>query len=355
MDKVRVYFDGLGLAFDVNRVAFSIGGKDIYWYGIIIAAGFLIAMIYAIRNIRRFGIEADRMIDVAIGAIIGGVIGARIYYVIFALDAYKGNFWKVFAIWEGGLAIYGGIIGAFLDGYFLCRWRKVNFRAMADMASVGLLIGQGIGRWGNFINQEAFGSNTTLPWGMFSDETAAYLASVQDTLLLEGITVYPNQPVHPCFLYESLWCLIGALLLYLYINKRRFDGEMIMMYCAWYGFGRFFIEGVRTDSLMIGMIRVSQLVSAIIFIAAIVIILAIRSKIKRSGDPEYMKLYCNTEESIAMLEEADRKAKEEKEKRVAKKAGLPYPEDENVEENEPETVEDCDESEPETEPQKEEE
>lgn len=190
--------------------------------------------------------------------------------------------------------------------------------ATADMASIGLLIGQGIGRWGNYVNQEAFGTNTTLPWGMYSSETYVQLAMEQAKLAENGITVNPALPVHPCFLYESLWCLLGCVLLYLYINKRRFDGEMILMYAAWYGFARFFIEGHRIDSLMLGKIRVSQLLSALICIAAIVAIIIIRSKIKRNKDSEYLKLYCKTEESITMLEERAKLIKEEKEKKAAK-------------------------------------
>ncbi len=320
MDSVQVVFEGLGLTFNIKRVAFTIGEITVYWYGVIIALGFLLAILYAIRNSPRFGLDPDRVIDVAIGSIIAGIIGARLYYVLFSFNDYKDDPISIFKIWEGGLAILGGVIGALIVAVFLCRWRKISFKATADMASIGLLVGQGIGRWGNYLNQEAFGTNTTLPWGMYSSETYVQLAMNQAKLAENGITVDPTLPVHPCFLYESLWCLLGCVLLYLYINKRRFDGEMILMYAAWYGFGRFFIEGLRVDSLMLGKIRVSQLLSALICIAAIVAIIIIRSKIKRNKDPEYLKLYCKTEESIAMLEDRARLVKEEKEKRAAKKS-----------------------------------
>ena len=151
---------------------------------------------------------------------------------------------------------------------------------MLDLAAMGFLIGQGLGRWGNFFNQEAFGTNTTLPWGMYSDGTAAYLSGVQSTLAAQGITVDPSMPVHPTFLYESIWCLLGFVLLALYIPRRRFHGEIALMYAAWYGAERCLVEGLRTDSLMLGGVRISQLVAGISVVAALALLICLRRKYK---------------------------------------------------------------------------
>lgn len=195
-------------------MAFQIGPITANWYGVIIAAGFLVAIIYSFARMKKFGLNEDRTLDVIIAGIIGGIVGARLYYVIFAFDEFKGDPLKIFRIWEGGLAIYGGIIGAILVGWLFCYIRKVKFLPLLDMVGSGFLIGQAIGRWGNFVNIEAFGSNTTLPWGMTSDKIVNYLTYKAPELAEIGITVDPNMPVHPCFLYESIWCLIGFILLH---------------------------------------------------------------------------------------------------------------------------------------------
>ena len=164
-----VSFPGLGLEFEVNREAlqFSLFGKEItlYWYGILIALGFLLAIVYAMVNAKRFKLDRDKMVDVIIAGTIGAIIFARLYYVIFSWSQYKDDFWSIFKIWEGGLAIYGGIIGAFLFGAIMCKLRKVNILDMCDLAGIGFLIGQCIGRWGNFFNQEAYGVNTHIAMG----------------------------------------------------------------------------------------------------------------------------------------------------------------------------------------------
>ena len=151
---------------------------------------------------------------------------------------------------------------------------------MFDLAGMGFLLGQGIGRWGNFVNQEAFGTNTTLPWGMYSEGTCNYLSSVQETLAAQGVAVDPSLPVHPTFLYESIWCLLGFFLLWAYMKRRKFHGELILMYVMWYGAERFFVEGLRTDSLMVGSFRISQVIAAVSVIAALCIWLALRKKYK---------------------------------------------------------------------------
>lgn len=283
-----VSFPGLGIEVTINNIAFqfSLFGKEftIYWYGILIATGFALAIVYAMCNAKRYDLNKDKMVDVIIGGTIGAVICARLYFVIFSWSKYKGDFWSIFKIWEGGLAIYGGIIGAFVVGWLMCKWRKVNVLDMFDVASIGFLIGQGIGRWGNFFNQEAYGANTTLPWGMTSAKISSELAASATELSGMGVTVDPSLPVHPCFLYESIWCLLGVLVLHLLSRKRKFKGQIVLSYAIWYGVGRVVIEGLRTDSLMVGSIRVSQLLSAVLIIVAIVLmVIGIRRQKERES------------------------------------------------------------------------
>lgn len=270
-----VSFPGLGLDFEVNRVAFSIGDLPVYWYGILIALGFILAILYVSRRAREFGVDADRMLDVILGGAIGGIVGARAYYVILQWDYYGQNLSQIFNTRSGGMAIYGGLIGGVLIGLLMCKIRRVKFMPALDLVVGGFLIGQGIGRWGNFVNQEAFGTNTTLPWGMYSEGTYNYLLSVQATLAAEGVTVDPTQPVHPTFLYESIWCLVGVVLLASHIKKRRFNGELFLLYIIWYGLGRYWIEGLRTDALMVtSTLRTSQLVALVSVATAVVLLVA---------------------------------------------------------------------------------
>lgn len=326
-------FPKLGFKFTMNPTAFSIGEFSVAWYGIIIAVGFLLALWYGMRNAKRLGVNTDKMIDVVIGGIIGGIIGARLYYVIFSWDNYKDNLTDIFMIWNGGLAIYGGIIGAVLVGGLVCKWRKVKFPAMLDLAAPGFLIGQAVGRWGNFVNIEAYGSNTDLPWGMWSKKIVDDYAHLTST----GAGFNTAEPVHPCFLYESLWCLLGFFLIHFLVSKRRrFDGEVFLSYVAWYGLGRVFIEGLRVDSLPLGNLRVSQVLAGLSVLIAVAFIIAIRRKIARSGDPDYLKPYAQTEawaEEQAAAAEAVRRAKE---KKARKKAGLPMEEPEHPDEDEDE-------------------
>lgn len=260
---------------DINAVLVKIGALEIRWYGLLIGIGMLLAVAYAMKRAPKFGVDSDKVIDVVFGSIIIGVIGARAYYVVFNYQKeYAGRpFWDIFKINEGGLAIYGGIIFGLLAGYFFCKWRKVKVLPMFDLTALGFLIGQGLGRWGNFTNQEAFGSNTTLPWGMYSSNTERYLSFMQNSLASEGVIVDPTMPVHPCFLYESLWCFAGFAMLHFFSKKRKYDGQIFLMYLAWYGFGRFWIEGLRTDSLMIGPMRVSQLLAALLVTASVILML----------------------------------------------------------------------------------
>ena len=231
--------------------SFTLFGRTFYWYGVIIAVGFILAMLYCARHCRRCGIQPDTLYDFLIWMIPIAIIGARLYYVIFQWSDYRGHPIDALKIWEGGLAIYGGVIAGLLTGIVWCRKKKIPFGAMADVCAPGLLIGQCIGRWGNFVNGEAHGGPTTLPWGM---------------------TIDGQSMVHPTFLYESLWNLAGFVLLHFYSKKRRFKGEIALLYAAWYGAGRAWIEGLRTDSLYIGSIRVSQLLAIISCIAAVAVL-----------------------------------------------------------------------------------
>ena len=265
-----VQFPGLGLSFHLNRVAFSIGGVHIYWYGVCIAVGLCLALVFAFRHSIEFGVDPDGMVDVILIGVVLGIASARAYYVAMAPFKYQ-SIWEMIAIRDGGLAIYGGIIGGFLFGGLACKWRKVPVLPMFDLTAMGFLVGQCCGRWGNFFNQEAFGCNTTLPWGMFSETTRAYLMGSTVTAQ-SGVTIDPNLPVHPTFLYESIWCFVGFLLLFRYIKKRKFNGDIALRYMIWYGAGRFWIEALRTDSLMlvpsIGL-RASQLVAGIAVVVGV--------------------------------------------------------------------------------------
>lgn len=274
----------------LNPIAFSINignfSWNIYWYGIIIALGFLLALIYGYINAGRFNINLDRMLDIIIVTVPVAILSARTYYLIFDGEKLEsiGDFFG-FGDSSGfaGLAIYGAVIGAALAGSLMCKLRKVNIPDMLDLASLGFLIGQGVGRWGNFVNQEAFGTLTGSSWwGMESVNTIAVCG--------KGL-------VHPCFLYESIWCITGFFILNHFSKKRAYSGQIALMYCAWYGFGRAFIELLRTDSLMLGTFRVSSLLSFILCVGAVTALVIINKKQKAiNADKTYIKLFENNEE-----------------------------------------------------------
>lgn len=282
-----------GIHLKLSPIAFSIpigsGHWDIYWYGIIIATGFLLALIYGLKNAPRYGLNSDRMLDVILVATPVAILSARTYYVIFDGEKLNGigDFFG-FGTSSGfaGLAIYGGVIGAFAAGAVMCKIRKVKILDMFDVAATGFLIGQGIGRWGNFINQEAYGAFTGSSfWGMQSEKTVSEMG--------EGL-------VHPCFLYESIWCIAGFFILNHFSKKRRFSGEISLMYCVWYGFGRGFIELLRTDSLMIGNLRVSCLLSFLISIAAFSALAVLRNRYKENSSlADYEEVFTDNGEPDA--------------------------------------------------------
>lgn len=305
----QISFPKLGWKFNINPTAFKIGSIEIQWYGILITLGLVLAVLYCFPKMKRFGIDSDRAFDAVIGGVIGGIIGARAYYVIFNWSEYKGNFKEIFNTRGGGLAIYGGLIGAVLVGLLICKIRKVKMLPMLDVSVLGFLIGQGIGRWGNFVNQEAFGSNTDSLFGMTGGRIQAELVwqttDMEGNLYQKGTEVFANYAVHPCFLYESLWCIAGFILLSLWSKRRKYDGQIFLMYLGWYGIERFFVEGLRTDSLMLGNIRVSQMLSAVL--VAVSVILQIVLFFRRRRDPERFVLYANTDESRQLIEESKRK------------------------------------------------
>lgn len=264
--EYNVSFPGLGLDFTISPVAFSVGSYPIYWYGIIIASGLLLAVLYAWRSAPRFNVDFNKLVNCILVGIITGIIGARLYFCFFQWDYYSRNPIEILYINNGGLAIYGGIIGALAGGLTVAKIQKMKILPILDIAMMGFLLGQGIGRWGNFTNQEAFGTPTNLPWRMVSEGTD-----------MVG--------VHPCFLYESLWCLLGFVLLHFYGKyKQKYSGQIFFSYLVWYGFERMFVEGLRTDSLylpfqLFGMdIRVSQVLSFAIFVTGLVMLIINRNK-----------------------------------------------------------------------------
>ncbi len=261
-----------GIHLTLNPIAFTLpigDGWPVYWYGIIIAIGFLLAIIYGMKNAERFGVNTDKMLDVVIVTTPISILCARTYYVIF--DGVKvtslSDFFG-FGNGEGfsGIAIYGAVIGAFACGAVMCFIKKIKIFDMFDLAATAFLIGQGIGRWGNFMNQEAYGTFTgSTWWGMQSNRTISEMG--------EGL-------VHPCFLYESIWCIAGFFVLNYFSKKRKYSGQITLLYCVWYGFERAIVENLRTDSLMLGKLRISVLVSIAICIAAAVALMVINKKQK---------------------------------------------------------------------------
>ncbi len=290
MSKI-VTFPGLGLEFELNPIAFSVFGWDVHWYGVIIACGFLLAVAYCYWRAPRFGVDQEKLIDMLFFAVPLCIIGARAYYVIFnpavCFNA-DGSFslYNTIAIWDGGLAIYGAIIMAILTVAVYCKVRRQNFWDYTDIGCFGVLIGQLVGRWGNFVNVEAFGGVTDLPWRMCSPSIADYL--LQHGLVDEAAyqqVLDGTLGVHPTFFYESMWNLLGFILLVLIARKgRKFNGQLFLSYVVWYGVGRAVIEGLRTDSLyFFGTgLRSSQILGLASALVAIVV-MAIR--FRTAGPP----------------------------------------------------------------------
>lgn len=231
----------------MDRIAFTIFGVDVAWYGIIISLGMILGVIVASIRAKRAGLHSDTIVDMAIIVIPLAIIGARIYYFVFTYNPEIHSLLDVFDFRSGGLAIHGGLIGGILGGYLFTKYKKINFWKLADVVAPSIVLGQAIGRWGNYVNQEAHGGPTDLPWAIEVD----------------------GQMVHPTFLYESLWNIGIFLFLLWYSKKKKVTGEVFLFYLALYSLGRMFIEGLRTDSLMLGEFRVAQLISLAIILGAL--------------------------------------------------------------------------------------
>ena len=261
----NISFPAMGLSMNISPTAFHIGSKPIYWYAIIILTGFLLGVLFVARDSKKRGLEPECVWDIALIGLIAGIIGARIYYVLFALHEFT-RFWDVFKIWNGGLAIYGGIIGALISTAIYCKVKRLNILNTFDVCCPGLFIGQAIGRWGNFVNTEVYGGVTSLPWGM---------------------SINGEPPVHPLFLYESLWNTLGLVLICILRRKKIADGQIICFYAGWYSLGRLFLEGMRDPQYILyvipGVLGISQLVAAIGIVAAAVLFVILTRKGKKSA------------------------------------------------------------------------
>jgi phosphatidylglycerol:prolipoprotein diacylglycerol transferase len=246
-------FPGIGLEFQRNPVIFRFSEDyALHWYGLIIAAGFLLAALYCLRQTKHFGLKQDDLYDMLFAAIPAGIVGSRLYYVAFNWNDFRDEPLSILYTWQGGMTIHGAIIGASAAAALFCWVRRISIGAMLDVGAMGLLIGQAVGRWGNFVNGEVYGKPTDLPWRM----------------LVRG------REVHPLFLYECLWNLIGLALLRLLMNKRRYNGQMFTVYIAWYGLGRGLMEGMRASefNLMAGEWMVSQALAAASCVAALTLL-----------------------------------------------------------------------------------
>ena len=295
MTDSPIRFPGLfgDWAFTASSKAIDVG-HGVYWYGILIATGLVLALLLALSQRKKYGISEENLYDGLLWGIPVGIVGARVYYVLFYLDRFrdadgKFDFGAAIAFWDGGLAIYGTVIGIIILGACLSRRKGFKLLAMTDLVVMGLLVGQIVGRWGNFMNREAFGAETTVPWRMQLTTKAGELIEV-----------------HPTFLYESLWNLVGLLLLLFVVSKhRKFDGQNTWFYFLWYGIGRFWVEGLRTDSLylfdwqLFGQpIRVSQALSAVMVVVSL--FLLVWNLVLHPHKPE--ELYVN---QVAAREQAE--------------------------------------------------
>ena len=271
-----ISFPSLGIEVNPARTL-SLGPLTIHYYGLIIALGLILAVVYACKRSKAFGVKEDDILDGVLWVTPFAIVCARVYYVIFSWDAYAGDPISALYIWEGGLAIYGGVLGAVLGVAVFCRVKKIPVTTVLDMVLLGFLIGQAIGRWGNFFNREAFGSATDsfLRMGLYNEITGTW------------------EYHHPTFLYESLWNLTGFVLLHVLSKRRKYDGQIALGYAAWYGLGRIIIEGLRTDSLYWGPFRVSQLLAALSCLAAVGVLLWQHF---RPHDPA--ELYVNRQKAV---------------------------------------------------------
>ena len=251
-------FPCLGLEFKVNRIAFELFGAPVYYYALIILLGFMLALLFVNMTCKKRGVEPDAIFDIAFWGLISGIVGARIYYCIFDSDVLSESFWNIFKLWEGGLAIYGGLIGAAISTSIYCIRHKLSILKVFDVACPGVLIGQADGRWGNFVNAEVYGR-----------ETNNFLR----------MTINGGAGVHPLFLYESLWNILGLILIIIFRDKKKADGQVFFFYTLWYGTGRLFLEGMRQSEYILwlidGKLGISQLVAAICIILSVIALIVL--------------------------------------------------------------------------------
>ena len=296
MDRFTVSFPGIGIApFEINKIAFTLpifGGLEVRWYGLILTFGIVAGLLYTLYHAKFEGISTDDVLDFAIYTVLSAIVGARTYYVLTTLKDPATGAWNyhgfidVIAIWNGGIAMYGSIIGGALALFLVSKVKKFDRTKMIkifDMVAPSVMLGQIIGRWGNFCNGEAHGIETSanffLRMGLMGDADGASF---------KYMTYF-----HPTFLYESLWNLVGFLIIHFLYKKKKFDGQVTLMYLAWYGFGRMFIEGLRTDSLYIGVFRISQVVGFLCFLICTTLLVLRLVRVRRAGldGEEYVPLY----------------------------------------------------------------
>lgn len=302
-------FPGLGIeGWEINSIAFTLpifGGLQVRWYGLVIAIGMLLAIVYASYRCKQHGIKVDDLVDIAIFTIFFGVIGARLYYVALNPEKFP-TFLDVIGMGENskgfaGLAIYGGVVVGALTIFVVCRIKKISWRKLFDSAAPGVMIAQAMGRWGNFFNGEAYGSVTTLPWRMCSPKFASELSRIEAdpdkgvapiTAEQYDQIINGTLGVHPTFLYELLWNILGFILINIFYKKKKFDGQIALYYFAWYGFGRMLIEGLRMDSMYIGStgIRSNQLLGFLFFALASALLVYGLIYVKKHPDSKFAQV-----------------------------------------------------------------
>ena len=269
---ITISVPGIGIEpFQVNPVAFSVGSLEVRWYGIIITLGIIFSVLYCSYRAKQEGISYDDLLDMAIFTVIFGVIGARLYYVLTSLSEYD-SFMEMIAIWNGGIAIYGAIIAGAITIFCVCKYKKINWRKAFDMVAPAVMMAQAIGRWGNFFNGEAYGYEVTSD-SIFYFIRMGLLPNIKSNFVIHYF--------HPTFLYESIWNLCGFIIINALYKKKKFDGQIVLMYISWYGFGRMFIEGLRTDSLYVGAFRISQVVGFVCFVVGTILLVYKLAKCRR--------------------------------------------------------------------------
>ena len=320
MNTNVIAFPNLDLGpWEINKFLIQIGNFKVAWYGIIITIGIILAVLYTIKRGKQEGFTTDDVLDYAIWVVLVGILGARLYYVAMTWGRYE-SFLDIFAIWNGGLAIYGGLIGGALMIMYISYKKQKSVLKFFDMVTPGVMIAQALGRWGNFFNAEAYGSilkfeflGKTFETSRFAGQAIPWIMTIEN---VNGSALYY---AHPTFLYESLWNVLGFILLNLRYRNKKFDGQILFSYIVWYGFGRMFIEGYRTDSLYLGNVRISQLLALGCVIFGIMFYHLLRKKAK-----PVLKAEQDAQEYESLF--SDKPAKKKKSSSSASKAAAAAPE-----------------------------